>query len=859
MNLYQAGYFRLGMQGVNAGWQLVSASDGMSQNAKEGFQGIASTLIGMKNANVPVLDFGVFKYDRFVYLLHINYQANGEDARGVSYVHCYCFNQKDYLELSMNPEKLFGIDEGCFPNEYDSTIRAYPVVNEITYSPLSVEAIRAKYNISDEHYKELVLSAISVTEGLTPALCLKKELPKEEYRDFYRDMLYLIDMGLPYQLRSKITAFSYSGVNDALIYVTDQINSTNYVDFDNNDYHLEYDRVKSFEFVSLYDSVPAIDKMGTTWDSLSSWISETMEGSPKENGCPQIEAAYYAALKGGTGIASDKALDLLNAFLAYEPVDCDKTHAYLASLLKLINESGVIITDKKLYKNLQTRFDKSENEEYKVQCNAMVTARLLNEQDQKSAYTVLYDLYKAHPEQYAAVYAFVMNKKPELGIMFRLKKLLPEELVSFEAIKAHIQEVENDNTLGQALTEQDYVVTLSCLKKVATESLQSARNFTDMQTTERAMKELLKKLSDKGEKVNSNILPATNQMYATLWTSFQTSWFEPSPDAVRAYMNCELDYVSTLADEPAGREAARTVLQLISLASDRFDRNTLKTLEGIVFANNTRVAPAKVQEMQLLVLNKFFETGQVNLLQHDFAFDTLLTISYDAATRRFNAPYLGTLLERYSKGKAFDNENINKFVNYSGLLTSQTLKDSLMNSLDEAITREEQYKNTGMSASILKGLKKYLAALSGKELKSEEDMEYANGFLTAMYRGIIGIVVMGAFALMVQNIKLSFGVEDDKKTLFVVITLAVIGLIYLGILVMKMIMSQGIKYIAEDAGLLSTGNTVIYFLVMAFMIIVLALVLIMEALRPFAVWLLIGYLFISVILMVISDFYVEVE
>lgn len=859
MNLYQAGYYRLGMQGVNAGWQLVSASDGMSQNAKEGFQGIASTLIGMKNANIPVFDLGVFKYDRFVYLLHINYQASGEDARGVSYVHCYCFNQKDYFELSMNPEKIFGVDEGCFPNEYDSTIRAFPVVSEVPYSPLNVDAIRAKYNISDEHYKELVLGAISATEGLTPALCLKKDLPKEEYRDFYRDMLYLIDMALPYQLRSKITAFSYSGVNGALIYVADQVNSTNYVDFDNNDYHLEFDRVKNYEFVSLYDSAQSIDKMGATWDQLSAWISETMEGSPKESDCSQIEAAYYAALKGGSGIDPNKATDLLNSFLSYEPIDCDKTHSYLAILLKLINENGAVITDKKLNKNLQTRFEKTENNDFRVQCDTMVTARLLAEQDQKGAFTVLYDLYKSHPKQYKDVYSIIMKKNPEMAIMFRLRKLLPEELTSFEAISAHIDDVENDSSLGTALTEQDYIVTLSCLKKVAVDSFQSAKSFADMQAAEGAMKNLLIRLSDKGEKVNSNTGLASNQMYAAFWASFQTTWFDPSPDAVRAYMNCQLEYVSTLVEEPVGREAAKTVLKLITLTSDRFDRNTLKNLQEIVFASNTRVSPSKIQELQLLILNKFFETKQINLLTHDFAFDTLLTISYDATGRRFNTSYLGTLLDRYSDGKAFDNERINRYVQFSNLLSSQVMSDSLASSLEDTILTEEQYKSSGMSATVLKGLKKYLLVLSGKELKSGEDMEYANGFLTAMYRGVIGIVVMGVLALMIQNVKLSFGIDDDTKTLFVSITVAVIGLIYLGIIVMKMIMSQGIQFIVEDAGLLSTGNTVVYFLVMLLLILTLVLVLFMEALRPYAIWVLIGYLFISVVLMVISDFYVEVE
>ncbi len=42
MNLYQAGYYRLGGRGSGAGWKLVAPSAGMSEIAKAGFRGTGS-------------------------------------------------------------------------------------------------------------------------------------------------------------------------------------------------------------------------------------------------------------------------------------------------------------------------------------------------------------------------------------------------------------------------------------------------------------------------------------------------------------------------------------------------------------------------------------------------------------------------------------------------------------------------------------------------------------------------------------------------------------------------------------------------------------------------------------------------
>ena len=53
MDLYQAGYFRLGKQGRGSGWDIIAPSDGMSNFAIDGFKGIAASLINLQETCFP--------------------------------------------------------------------------------------------------------------------------------------------------------------------------------------------------------------------------------------------------------------------------------------------------------------------------------------------------------------------------------------------------------------------------------------------------------------------------------------------------------------------------------------------------------------------------------------------------------------------------------------------------------------------------------------------------------------------------------------------------------------------------------------------------------------------------------------
>ena len=257
MNLYQAGYFRKGRQGSNAGWGIVAPSKGMSQIAKDGFKGIAAKLVELKGSEgMPVVNTGLFLHDRFVYLMNVNYAAQGEDARGVTYVHGYCFSVADYYELCADPAKICAVTEESFPLEYDDKIIAYPVVNELKYVSLSFAELLEKYHLTDDEYRMLVLGAINAIENYSNPLCIRLSLPREQYKEAYRELLYLIMKGLPLHLRIKISAFSYARAG-AAIYVSDHPEGNNYFDLDTREAVIDTSRMSQLGFTRIYNTLPA--------------------------------------------------------------------------------------------------------------------------------------------------------------------------------------------------------------------------------------------------------------------------------------------------------------------------------------------------------------------------------------------------------------------------------------------------------------------------------------------------------------------------------------------------------------------------------------------------------------------------
>ena len=174
MKLYQAGYYRLGGRASGSGWKIVAPSAGMSEIAKAGFKGIAAKLVDLKQSiQMPKRAMGIFRHDRFIYLVHVHYAASGDDSRGVAYVHGYCFSVADYFELLLQPELLFGAQPENFDLEYDPALSAYPAVEGLFCRNMNERWLLDKYRISSEMYRHLLLGSICALEGFGGPLCIK--------------------------------------------------------------------------------------------------------------------------------------------------------------------------------------------------------------------------------------------------------------------------------------------------------------------------------------------------------------------------------------------------------------------------------------------------------------------------------------------------------------------------------------------------------------------------------------------------------------------------------------------------------------------------------------------------------------
>lgn len=251
MNFYQLGYFRTGKQEIDAGWKLVLESDGLDYAAENGFKGISANLAELKRVSaVPACTLGVFQYEKFVYIIHINFAASGSDDRGVTYIHGYCLSLMDYYHLCKEPEKLLGIREENYIQEYDSSVKEWPILNELSYEIMDEESLKIKYGFSAEEYGWLVEGAICAIEGLAMPLCIKCSLSLNEYKQAYKELMYLIMKGLPYHLRHRVTGYSFKG-SSAAIYLSDTVEGNNYIDLDSRKFVCDRSEVELYEFVTL--------------------------------------------------------------------------------------------------------------------------------------------------------------------------------------------------------------------------------------------------------------------------------------------------------------------------------------------------------------------------------------------------------------------------------------------------------------------------------------------------------------------------------------------------------------------------------------------------------------------------------
>ena len=298
MNLYQAGYTRRGGQGEGAGWSIVAPSKEMSRIAMEGFRGISGNLVELVNQfSMPKSAVGLFRHDRFFFYLHINYavgKTEAVDARGVSFVHGYSFSLEENMILCQNPEMLLGVTDQTFQENYDASIKAYPVLQELPYRSMNQTQLRKKYRLNTEEYKRLLIGATCALETCADSLCIKISCPLEEYSQICLEVMYLILSGLPYHLRAQVTFFSYKGgKGKTMVYFSDKIEGNNFFDFDTMTSACEAGRLEKYQFLQIYTWKNEKQRQFLLQE-MADFVDQAFDLPRKEIHCEQVEHGYQA-------------------------------------------------------------------------------------------------------------------------------------------------------------------------------------------------------------------------------------------------------------------------------------------------------------------------------------------------------------------------------------------------------------------------------------------------------------------------------------------------------------------------------------------------------------------------------------
>lgn len=777
MKLYQAGYFRKGKQGNNAGWSIVSPSEGMSKIARDGFQGLAANLTELKRkGTMPVTNLGLFLYDRFVYLLHVNYAASGEDARGVTYVHGYCFNLSDYYDLCAEPSRLCGILDENFQMEYDESVKAYPVADGfVTGGTFDFDALIEKYHLSEEEYRRLVLGAVCAIEGSTDGLCIKYDVPLEEYKQVYREMLYLIMKGLPFHLRIKVSGFSYKG-SKAIIYLSNEVEGSNYADLDSRKFMCDTTKVSLFRFTELYNfSFAKSAVRDNIFALIADFTNKVFENPLKETGCLQAEAAYQAKIRRNVkgGISAQAAPELLQNFTGCNLTTDGETYAYLTELLRLINENGYEITDRKVKICLQKLYEKSSDVQYKAEVDRYFAANVVKQG--KKGFKVLQELqeFKA---QFASVCHLVRDMDEAYYTEYYEKEYLPGRLTDLDKFDAFLSEDQ-----GDFMTPRGYEVALAIFKKLIFAEIGTADDFDRLQEIQKRADGLLNRFMDRmpvqGE-------PMQREMYQKLWEQFDLTWFDPG--RVEDYKECKVDVVA------AKSENAAAVSGMIRLVNSDFEENQ-EFLIKLLLSDEILQDQGEKETLQKMLRKEFRRSGNWRASEN---FDLFLCLYYNCKIRQFDTLlWCKDCYKKKCETSVFSPMKVRERIDGSSLLQETGWRDTLADSLEADI---RDAKKEDFTKEQIKGLKLYYDCLMGKNIDSGRDASRGDNFFDSIHRIFIGFCALTAIGTGLYS---ALNYYENKTA--AVAALAVFGALCLGVFAARVFFAGGFGDLIENTGLSS--------------------------------------------------------
>ena len=633
MNLYQAGYYRLGGRGSGAGWKLVAPSAGMSEIAKAGFRGIAAKLVDVGQRDGQPEALGIFGHDRFFYLMHVNYAAVGEDSRGVAYVHGYCFHQAEYYELAKQPEMLFGVLRESFDQEYRPELVSYPVVQSLPYRSMNERRLLDQYQISTELYRAMLLGTVCAMEGYGGALCVKCTVPLEQYTQVYQDLLYLIMKGLPYHLRQKLLSCSLPGIQ-TMVFVSDTVIGDTFADLDTGSWQCDTKKLDSYQFTRLYNTdlfYNSKDAREQVFAAIAAFVDEVFTDPLKHAGCALIEAGFQKCIKKNDGgIDPEQAPLLMQEFLNMDLLYGEETAVYLAALLEPLNQNGMQITDQTLSVMLAAAYEKCLAQEtaravqsadglpsggmYELtgQMSLLFAYRILA-QRREQGFDALQKLQHTNADDlYPEVCRYLEQIDAQFFADYYWNYFLPRALTTLK--KAEVFLLDH----GRSFSQQEQQSFQKLLKKLVEREMQGAESFEELAAwadTIGRLRQGVPYLDREGQLLE--------ETYFVLWNCFDLEWFDLEQTA---------RYKQYQVQKSASPNAQKISRLLAGLEAVR--RSTdVHRMWDLLFENTQEADETLLRRIQRELQKEFFSNVESVSV---WELDASLVLCYDAQKKQFD-------------------------------------------------------------------------------------------------------------------------------------------------------------------------------------------------------------------------------
>lgn len=810
MDLYQAGYFRLGKQGRGSGWDTVAPSEGMSNFAIDGFKGIAASLVNLQEiVKMPVEAAGLFQHGKFIYFIHVNYAAHGEDGRGVAYVHAYCFSLKEYYELCIQPEMLFGIKPGAFDMEYSPAIKAYPVEHSLPYEKMDYNGLMDKYHISNVQYRNLVLGAICAIEEYSSPLCIKCSTSLDNYLEIYKDIMYLVMSGLPYHLRHKVFSFSYKGINTT-IYFSGITEGNNYFDLDSGEAFCDFSMLGKYYFTRIYNTPLYYnnENRDRAFKNIAGFINASYKNPLKNADCEMIEAGFQAKIKKNEdgGIPQEIVPGLLDTFLKYDITNNDEVAEYIADLLETAYNNDIDITKTIPAEKIKELYNKFTSVRLcgqivwvfiKVICDCIKNGMA------EKGFDILWGL---NNEETLSLHNSVCASLEEINYRFYnnyfINKFMPSEIVSLDKAEKYL-------TYNGNITSVDiYQAFLKQVENIINKKIKKAASFTGMLGVVKNV-----------DRITDSFSGLEDIFYYScyvLWDNFNIEWFK-----IEDWDNYKFCQVQKIAGGFLGKPSpnAEKARWLLSMAEDVLQFSETTKLSKFIFTNSQSCNNG-FKDNLLHELKKRFNTGtkRRNVYKD---MEASLLLNYNIKKEQFE---LADWINETEGSSGACGDLVEEFVKTSSLLQKDEIKKIVIQSAENTIKNKKASKYYSLDNNGREALERLQDCLSGK---TSEDRDTSQLFYYILHRGITGLFAV--FTFIICNLSLwRYGSRGSYMPL-VLIAVFTVPLFMLAFYMLYKAGSNKTGVLLKRLGIKTAGNILAYMCIVIIFLLMTVIVLCNDA------------------------------